>query len=305
MRKERKNTSQWRTGRLVAKALVLFGMILCATLLLQNRVNANESQRSVYIDENGYAASVGTITTSRSSCQHQPVTFVQTQPTCGKAGLEVTQCQLTNCKEILSTKVIPATGKHSYTVTDQKDATCGVDGYKKEKCSVCGDIKTTTYKATGQHSYSWVDTVQPGCTTPGRREDKCSTCGHVREVKEIPGGHNFTVSFGEKAATCGEDGYKTMKCSRCTATSTVVYKATGLHNYEWVTALEPGCTTAGRNEEKCSVCGNVKRVVEIPGGHNFTVSFGEKAATCGEDGYKTMKCSRCTATSTVVYKATG
>ncbi|MBQ6661904.1 MAG: InlB B-repeat-containing protein [Lachnospiraceae bacterium] len=73
--------------------------------------------------------------------------------------------------------------------------------------------------------------------------------------------------------------------------------ATCNHKYEWVTTKEPTCTTAGKSEYKCSICGNVRDGREIAFlGHNMK----EKSrvdSTCAKQGTITYECTRCKTTT--------
>jgi len=67
-------------------------------------------------------------------------------------------------------------------VTEEKKATCDEAGHKTEKCSRCGDTKTTNYSATG-HKYSWVTITEATKSRRGEYHHKCSNCGKVDQKK--------------------------------------------------------------------------------------------------------------------------
>lgn len=121
---------------------------------------------------------------SKGACLHTGYgTSEHTVPaTCGADGRIETVCS--NCGEVIATKVIPATGEHTWdngTVTaepTEKDP--GVMTYT---CVICGAIKTEAIPATGPHIHDWdggTVTTEPTETTPGVRTYTCKSCGKIR-----------------------------------------------------------------------------------------------------------------------------
>lgn len=121
---------------------------------------------------------------SKGACLHTGYgTTENTVPaTCGADGRIDTICS--NCGEIIATKVIPATGAHTWdngTVTTEpteKDP-----GTMTYTCTVCGQTKTEVIPATGPHTHVWDEgtvTVAPTETTPGVRTYTCTVCGQTR-----------------------------------------------------------------------------------------------------------------------------
>ena len=80
--------------------------------------------------------------------------------------------------------------------------------------------------------------------------------------------------------------------------------ATG-HKYgEAVVLEEATCTTPGKQEAKCEVCGDTK-TSEIPAkGHSYDDGVVTKEATCAKAGVKTHTCSACGDTYTEEIPAT-
>ena len=103
-------------------------------------------------------------------------------PTCGADGRIETVCS--NCGEIIETKVIPATGEHTWdsgkVTTEPTEKDPGVMTYT---CVICGAIRTEVIPATGPHIHDWDDgvvTTEPTETTPGIRTYTCKSCGKTR-----------------------------------------------------------------------------------------------------------------------------
>ena len=107
-------------------------------------------------------------------------------PTCGADGSyeSVVYCSVEECGAELSRESVvdPATGNHSYVVTDSKNATCTEDGYKVETCDVCGDEKTTTLTAPG-HDYDDGVPTPPTCHDNGYITYTCG-CGDVVTITD-------------------------------------------------------------------------------------------------------------------------
>lgn len=121
---------------------------------------------------------------SKGACLHTGYgTTENTVPaTCGADGRIDTICS--NCGDVIVTKVIPATGAHTWdngTVTTEPTETD--PGTMTYTCTVCGQTKTEVIPATGPHTHVWGEgtvTVAPTETTPGVRTYTCTVCGQTR-----------------------------------------------------------------------------------------------------------------------------
>lgn len=121
---------------------------------------------------------------SKGACLHTGYgTSEHTVPaTCGADGCIETVCS--NCGEVIATKVIPATGEHTWdngkVTTEPTEKDPGVMTYT---CVICGAIKTEVIPATGPHIHDWDDgvvTTEPTETTPGIRTYTCKSCGKTK-----------------------------------------------------------------------------------------------------------------------------
>ena len=166
-------------------------------------------------------------------------------------------------------------------------ATCTTAGSYDEvvKCSVCGDVISTTPKTIAALGHKSAAAVQENvtsatCTTAGSYDEvvKCSVCGEEisRESKTIDAlGHTPAAAVQEnvKAATCYSAGSydEVVKCSVCTAEISRESKTTAIvdHNF---------------TDGKCSMCGLAVNYagVHFYGGNDYTgnfsglISFSEK-----------------------------
>ena len=213
------------------------------------------------------------------------------QPTCGTGGTYVTKCSRCGAGSPNGNGEIPATGKHTYNVTEANCTTakkCTVCGYVAQaalghnwdrsaatctadkKCTRCGTVGA---KATG-HTYN---VSAADCTTA----KKCTKCGYVAQAAL---GHSMQ-QVTTKQPTCGTGGTYVTKCSRCgigSPNGNGEIPATGKHTYNIENAT---CTTA----KKCTVCGYVAQKAL---GHDYR-QVTTKEPTCGTGGTYESKCSRC------------
>ena len=126
----------------------------------------------------------GYTVSSKGACLHTGYgTTENTVPaTCGADGRIDTICS--NCGDVIATKVIPATGAHTWdngTVTTEPTET--TPGVRTFTCAVCSQTKTEVIPATGPHTHVWGEgtvTVAPTETTPGVRTYTCTVCGKTR-----------------------------------------------------------------------------------------------------------------------------
>ena len=121
---------------------------------------------------------------SKGACLHTGYgTSEHTVPaTCGADGCIETLCS--NCGEVIATKVIPATGEHTWdngkVTTEPTEKDPGVMTYT---CVICSTTKTEVIPATGPHIHDWDDgvvTTEPTETTPGIRTYTCKSCGKTK-----------------------------------------------------------------------------------------------------------------------------
>ena len=144
---------------------------------------------------------------SKGACLHTGYgTHENTVPaTCGEAGRTETICD--NCGEVIATKVIPATGAHTWdngtVTTEPTETTPGVRTYT---CTVCGEVKTEVIPATGAHTHKWDAgkvTTEPTATTPGVRTYTCTICGLTKEEVIPPTGGSTVCPGGPSCPSYG------------------------------------------------------------------------------------------------------
>ena len=213
---------------------------------------------------------------------------VVTAPTCNDKGYTTYTCA---CGDTYTADEKPALG-HNFGWVVDKEATCGKDGKKHEKCSRCTATRSanTTIPATGNHSYETKVTA-PTCNDEGYTTYTCA-CGYSYEAdKKTALGHNFGWII-DKEETCGETGLKHEKCSRCTETRSLntTIPATGKHSYTSEITTPATHTKEGVETFTCSGCGDnyTKSVAKLKD-HTYTSKV--TAPTCTEKGYTTYTCA--------------
>lgn len=208
---------------------------------------------------------------SKGACLHTGYgTTENTVPaTCGEAGRVDTICD--NCGDVVSTKVIPATGAHTWdngTVTTEPTET--TPGVRTFTCAVCHATRTETIPATGAHNYQFTRNVAPTCTTDGYDLYTCSGCGATEKRNSKPAlGHKWDSGTVTTEPTETAPGVRTYTCTVCGQTKNETIPATGAHTHVWdngTVTIAPTETTPGVRTYTCTICGLTKEEVIPPTG---------------------------------------
>ena len=181
--------------------------------------------------------------------------------TCGADGRIDTVCS--NCGEVVSTKVIPATGAHTWdngTVTTEPTET--TPGVRTFTCAVCSQTKTEVIPATGAHTFVFTKNVAPSCTEAGYDLYTCRDCGASEQRNAKPAlGHKWDSGTVTAEPTEKDPGTMTYTCTVCGKTKTEVIPATGPHTHVWdegTVTVAPTETTPGVRTYTCTVCGQTR-----------------------------------------------
>ena len=200
---------------------------------------------------------------SKGACLHTGYgTTKNTVPaTCGADGRIDTVCS--NCGEVVSTKVIPATGAHTWdngTVTTEPTET--TPGVRTFTCAVCSQTKTEVIPATGAHTFVFTKNVAPSCTEAGYDLYTCRDCGASEQRNAKPAlGHKWDSGTVTAEPTEKDPGTMTYTCTVCGKTKTEVIPATGPHTHVWdegTVTVAPTETTPGVRTYTCTVCGQTR-----------------------------------------------
>lgn len=205
----------------------------------------------------------GYTVSSKGACLHTGYGTTETTvpATCGADGRIDTVCA--NCGEVIATKVIPATGAHTWdngTVTTEPTET--TPGVRTFTCAVCSQTKTEVIPATGAHTFVFTKNVAPSCTEAGYDLYTCRDCGATEQRNSKPAlGHKWDSGTVTTEPTEKDPGTMTYTCTVCGATKTEVIPATGPHTHVWdegTVTVAPTETTPGVRTYTCTVCGKTR-----------------------------------------------
>ena len=205
----------------------------------------------------------GYTVSSKGACLHTGYgTTENTVPaTCGADGRIDTVCA--NCGDVIATKVIPATGAHTWdngTVTTEPTET--TPGVRTFTCAVCSQTKTEVIPATGTHTFVFTKNIAPSCTEAGYDLYTCSGCGATEKRNSKPAlGHKWDSGTVTAEPTETDPGTMTYTCTVCGQTKTEVIPATGPHTHVWdegTVTVAPTETTPGVRTYTCTVCGQTR-----------------------------------------------
>ena len=200
---------------------------------------------------------------NKGACLHTGYgTTENTVPaTCGADGRIDTVCA--NCGDVIATKVIPATGAHTWdngTVTTEPTET--TPGVRTFTCAVCSQTKTEVIPATGAHTFVFTKNVAPTCTEAGYDLYTCRDCGASEQRNVKPAlGHKWDNGTVTAEPTETDPGTMTYTCTVCGQTKTEVIPATGPHTHVWgegTVTVAPTETTPGVRTYTCTVCGQTR-----------------------------------------------
>lgn len=200
---------------------------------------------------------------SKGACLHTGYGTTETTvpATCGADGHIDTICA--NCGDVIATKVIPATGAHTWdngTVTTEPTET--TPGVRTFTCAVCSQTKTEVIPATGAHTFVFTKNIAPTCTEAGYDLYTCSGCGATEQRNAKPAlGHKWDNGTVTAEPTEKDPGTMTYTCTVCGQTKTEVIPATGPHTHVWdegTVTVAPTETTPGVRTYTCTVCGQTR-----------------------------------------------
>lgn len=140
-----------------------------------------------------------------------------------------------------------------------KKATCTEEGKVEKTCETCGYTWTETTPKTEHHYVTTTQKVDTCEEKSEYTVEKCSECGDVKSTskKLYYSAHDFQFTSHSKVATCTEKGEDLYTCTICGKTETrevpMVAHETELRNYKAATCTEDGYT----GDETCINCGKV------------------------------------------------
>ena len=162
---------------------------------------------------------------------------------------------------------------HNYANPTIVVGTCITDGYTKEVCVRCRDIKITVTSVATGHVYGDPTVTAATCTADGSEVYKCENCNDSYSVKIPAIGHNFELTENV-APACGVTGRKVFTCTNDNCTHSYTETIAALKHVYVDVITAPTCEGRGYTTHTCSVCSNsyVDTYVS-PVGHNYTAAW--------------------------------
>ena len=241
-----------------------------------------------------------TITVKAEKIEKLPHTFgdwTETKTaTCKAGGVKEATCSACGAKEHENIPRLP----HTEEITEAKDATCTEAGVTKGvTCTVCKEVieKATPIEALG-HDYVKDETkcVEPACELEGKFYGTCSRCGDIKDEVIPAKGHDEEVTPGTPAdCTLGgvSDGKKCKVCGKITAEP----QQTDPLGHDFIvdanTSTPATCTQNGFENLNCSRCKAVDKRETPATGHSYGEWEVTLQPTCNKQGEKTRTCVTC------------
>ena len=107
----------------------------------------------------------------------------RTEATCANDGVITYKNSLTGKTKA---EAIPATGEHTYELTEHVDSTCINNGYDAYTCTVCGDSYKDEIATTGHTEGEPQITKYAGSFSTGESKTYCTSCGELVATTTIP-----------------------------------------------------------------------------------------------------------------------
>lgn len=231
--------------------------------------------------------------------------------TCTIKGYDEYTCQNDGCGHSYRdnyTDVIAHTYGEWETVSE---ARCGVAGIKKQTCTECGYVNLGSIDALEHSLGDWKDVVSQSCTGKGYQVKTCVLCNNVIEERNLAAlGHNY-VEKTVVAPTCTSKGYTIEECNRANCGAQRVVNETEALGHGWTsTTVDADCTHSAYIEHVCANDSDHNYIEYVIGSNALLHDFNGTEtiidnATCTADGKKTVKCTRCDATTEVIIPRLG
>ena len=175
---------------------------------------------------------------------------------------------------------------------------CLEGGVVTEKCSRCGEERTSDIEGTGE-GHVWPEYpesyVAPSCEANGSATFRCEVCDKIKVVPILATGHTEAIDEAVEA-TCTEGGLTEGKsCAACGVVLVAQEPIAALgHDWEASNIVGATCTEKGSYTNTCVVCGEVEEVEDAALGHQYEgendgwvvtvestcATFGEMERTC-------------------------
>lgn len=208
-----------------------------------------------------------------------PATYAKSCESCGEKGTE--------------TFTSGALGEHTWAESQEDayfvaPANCERGAIYEKYCSTCTTARGEQYfvgEALG-HDYEKT-TIEPTCFVDGFDSYTCQRCNDtyadLSSVVKAPGEHTHTPVV--TPATCTTQGYTTYTC---TCGDSYVADFTAVEHTYVVTTVPSTCMAMGYDLHACECGESYKDNYQPVAAHNTPVETIVKAASCTEEGLKTI-----------------
>lgn len=176
--------------------------------------------------------------------------------------------------------------EHNYILISDT-ATCGEDGLKTYKCSLCEETYT---KSSFKLNHSFVAKTCELCnftvSSTWSSDSNCTKCGKVNIIGD---NKNYYIKRNT-TATCIYDGAATYQCTKCFRLFYVLDKALG-HNWN-LYSTDATCQKEGYLHYACKRCSEIKKELVQPSTLYCNLLY---VGMVNKKGYKYMQyqCSYC------------
>ncbi|MBR3868760.1 MAG: dockerin type I repeat-containing protein [Clostridia bacterium] len=200
-------------------------------------------------------------------------TDVVTAPTCKDKGFTTHTCA---CGDVVVDTYTDPTDAHTPVVVPGKAPTYQDTGLSDgEKCSLCGKIlkeQEVIDKLPTDHTHEYTDTVvAPTCKDKGYTKHAC-VCGdtYIDTYIDVTDKHTPVIVPGKpatKTETGLTDGEKCSVCDKVLKEQTEIPKITDDHKHtagDWVVVKPAAIGVEGKEQKKCTGCGEVLEERVIP-----------------------------------------
>ena len=186
---------------------------------------------------------------------------------------------------------------HKYLTEVRKAPTCTASGTYYYYCDKCSYGYTSAVSATGHKFDEWRFTYVPTCTENGVQRRDCQICDTFETQTVYSSGHSYSSWTYTITPSCTEGGSQRRTCviSGCNETQTRDVSAFG---HEWkndyTIDIAATCTEDGSKSIHCIRCETKSNVTEIKAnGHNFSDWSVATEATCTSTGEERRECTEC------------
>ena len=161
-----------------------------------------------------------------------------------------------------------------------KAPTCKEEGEKTYTCTATGCGATKTEKIDKLTTHTWGDWTKEN---DSKHKHTCTVCNTASESQD----HTWDKGTVTKPATCKEEGVRTYTCSVCKGTKTEVIGKEEGHTWgKWEKVSDT------QHKRTCTICDTGVQTEN----HAWNAGTVTKAATCKEEGERTIACTTCSAT---------